>query len=110
MAKQVSNNDILTAIMAQTEALKALTEALQPKQVQTSSKKSVSNGNGKKNDDFDRKEYEKIAKTAGCLGKRGCWKVCRPWVKAVMAGEMTQSACNKKVAAFAKKQGWELNK
>ena len=95
---------------------KAMAEMLVAKQPQTPSKKSVSNGNSKKtsnkktDDDFDRKEYEKIAKTAGCLGKHGCWKDCRPWVKAVMAGEMTQSACNKKVAAFAKKQGWELNK
>ncbi len=96
---------------------KAMAEMLVAKQPETSTKKSVSNGKKtsktsqkKSDDDFDRKEYEKIAKAAGCLGKHGCWKDCRPWVKAVMAGEMTQSACNKKVAAFAKKQGWELNK
>lgn len=108
-AMMVAMMESMKAMQAELASLKAKepeTTSAKPKATTKTTKKASSTKSKKSNDDFDDAKYRDIAKKAGCLGKHGVWKACRPWVYAVMAGDMTQKACNAKVKAFKDERGW----
>lgn len=59
--------------------------------------------------EFNREDYERIARKCGCYGKHGVWKAARPTIYAVMDGRMRESDAKKAIKAIADRNGWTLN-